>query len=68
LFTARLPGLAATFAATQVPVDQLTQGQALELLDRWTAASGNRLFIGLDDRRPWRSSPLGVHRVVHRSR
>ena len=36
LFTTRLPGLAATFGGTQVPVDELTQGQALELLGRWT--------------------------------
>ncbi len=36
VFTTRLPELATTFGATQIPVDELTQGQALELLGRWT--------------------------------
>ena len=36
MFTTRLPELATTFGATQIAVDELTQGQALELLGRWT--------------------------------
>jgi hypothetical protein len=35
LFTTRVPGVAATFGATPIPVDELTQGQALDLLGRW---------------------------------
>ena len=35
LFTTRLPDLADTFGATQIPVDELTE-QALELLGLWT--------------------------------
>jgi hypothetical protein len=37
LFTTRVPGLAATFGATPIPVDELTQGQALDLLGRCPA-------------------------------
>ena len=36
MFTTRRPELATTFGATQITVDELTQGQALELLGRWT--------------------------------
>jgi hypothetical protein len=36
LFTTRVPGLAATFGASPIPVDELTQGQALDLLGSWT--------------------------------
>ena len=43
LFTTRLPELASTFDATQIPVDQLTQGQALELLGRWTGQAPAQL-------------------------
>ena len=35
MFTTRESSLVTTFAATQVAVDELTQGQALELLGRW---------------------------------
>ena len=45
LFTTRLPELAVTFGAIQVPVDELTQGQALELLGRWTGQVPTRLPI-----------------------
>jgi len=36
MFTTRLRELATTFGATTIPVDKLTQDQALELLGRWT--------------------------------
>ena len=36
MFTTRLPELATTFGATKISVDELTQGQALKLLGRWT--------------------------------
>ena len=35
VFTTRLPDLADTFGAAQVAVEELTRGQALELLGRW---------------------------------
>ena len=37
VFTTRMPELANAFGATQIPVDKLTQAQALELLGRWTS-------------------------------
>ena len=43
VFTTRLPELATTFGATQVVVDELTQGQALELLGRWTGQAPAKL-------------------------
>ena len=43
LFTTRLPSLAATFGATPVAVDELTPGQALELLGRWAGQVPARL-------------------------
>jgi hypothetical protein len=43
VFTTRLPDLATTFGATQVVVDELTQGQALELLGRWTGQAPAQL-------------------------
>jgi len=43
LFTTRLPELAVTFGAIQIRVDELTQGQALELLGRWTGQAPAQL-------------------------
>ena len=43
VFTTRLPELASAFGATQVVVDELTQGQALELLGRWTGQAPAKL-------------------------
>ena len=36
IFTTRTPGLSTLFNAAKVEVDELTRGQALELLSRWT--------------------------------
>ncbi len=36
IFTTRLPNLSTIFNATRIEVDELTQGEALELLSRWT--------------------------------
>jgi WD40 repeat protein len=38
LFTTRLPESATTFDAAQIHVDELTQEQALDLLDQWTGS------------------------------
>ena len=46
VFTTRLSELATTYGATQIPVDKLTQGQALELLGRWTGQSPTELPVG----------------------
>ena len=43
VFTTRLPELATTFGATPIVVDELTQGQALELLGRWTGQTPAKL-------------------------
>jgi len=43
MFTTRLPELATTFGAAQIPVDELTQDQALELLGRWTGRAAAEL-------------------------
>jgi hypothetical protein len=43
LFTTRLPEMATTFGATQITVDELTQGQVLELLGRWTGRAAAEL-------------------------
>jgi WD40 repeat protein len=36
LFTTRIPEIAATFGASRVDIDELTQHQALQLLEQWT--------------------------------
>ena len=46
VFTTRLPELAVTFGAIQIRVDELTQGQALELLGRWTGQAPTQLPAG----------------------
>jgi len=46
MFTTRLPELAITFGATPIPVDELTQGQALDLLGRWTGQAPAELPAG----------------------
>jgi hypothetical protein len=43
MFTTRRPELATTFGAIQITVDELTQGQALELLGRWTGRAAAEL-------------------------
>ena len=43
MFTTRRPELATTFGATEITVDELTHGQALELLSRWTGQADAEL-------------------------
>jgi WD40 repeat protein len=43
LYTTRLPDTALTFGSAEVPVDQLSGEQALELLSRWTSQDSAKL-------------------------
>jgi NB-ARC domain len=43
MFTTRLPELATTFGAAEIAVDELTKGQALELLGRWSGRAATEL-------------------------